>query len=172
MLKAMCFVGWLMLLSLAVETQVLAGDATERGFALMNEESLDGIRLGMGSREVEKRLGKAEKGRDELWEATGEYVQSWEYPEAGLKLQMAAAERKGARRVLAVQVAAPGKGLTERGVKLGATEAEVRKHFGAWEDRESGEPGRQFVAGTPYGGLIFTFANGKVTGIFLGAAAE
>ncbi len=33
-------------------------------------------------------------------------------------------------------------------------------------------PGKTFVAGSIYGGVIFTFDDGKVEQIFIGAAAE
>jgi hypothetical protein len=40
------------------------------------------------------------------------------------------------------------------------------------EHLEDSQPGVQFVAGSIYGGLIFTINQGRVEKIFLGAAAE
>ena len=43
---------------------------------------------------------------------------------------------------------------------------------GKVRDKEQSVPGATFVAGSVYGGVIFTFTGGKVSRIFIGAAAE
>jgi hypothetical protein len=47
----------------------------------------------------------------------------------------------------------------------------VRKAYAAFADGESSSEG-SFVVGSIYGGIIFSFEKGKVSGIFFGAAAE
>ena len=61
---------------------------------------------------------------------------------------------------------------TARGVKIGSTEAAVNKAYGKERDKESSKAGQSFVAGSLYEGVVFTFKDGKVSGIFIGAAAE
>lgn len=61
---------------------------------------------------------------------------------------------------------------TTRGIKIGSTEAEVRKAYQDVENKEESEAGKSFVAGSIYGGVIFTLEKGRVVEIFMGAAAE
>ena len=44
--------------------------------------------------------------------------------------------------------------------------------YGRDRNAEESQVGSLFVAGSVYGGLLFTFEAGRVTQIFLGAAAE
>lgn len=165
-------VRWIALLLLPLA--LLRGEEqAEKGFALMKEEALNEIRLEMPQIEVLKFLGKpAKMGPDVEWEAIGEHVQEWQYPAQGLTLQMASIKKGGTKKVLIVTLKAPGERRTKKGIHLGSTEAEVRKAYGALEDKESSQKGEIFVAGTVYGGLVFHFEKGKVSEIFLGAMAE
>ncbi|HSJ03532.1 MAG: hypothetical protein ACAI34_02530 [Verrucomicrobium sp.] len=150
-----------------------AADLAEKGMALMKTESLDGIRLEMPQSEVLKALGKpAKKGQDIEWEAIGEFVQEWRFPDHGLVLNMTSIKKGAAKTVFSVALIPPGKQGTKKGIHLGSTEAEVGKAYGALRDPDSSEKGKTFVVGSLYGGLVFTFEKGKVVGIFLGASAE
>jgi len=150
-----------------------AEDATEKGFALMKAESLGGLKLEMPAATVEALLGKPDKkGKDIGWEAIGEFVQEWNWPKKGVVLQMSSVEKGGKKAVLMATVSPPSTSATAKGIKIGSTEAEVRKAYAAYADKEDSKPGETFVAGTVYGGVIFTFKEGKVITIFLGAAAE
>lgn len=61
---------------------------------------------------------------------------------------------------------------TKQGIRIGSTEQEVRKAYRKDWNREDSASSENFVAGSIYGGIIFQFQDGKVTRIFLGAAAE
>ena len=61
---------------------------------------------------------------------------------------------------------------TARGIKIGSTEAAVKKAYAKERDKEQTKAGESFTAGSIYDGVIFTFKDGKVSQIFIGAAAE
>jgi hypothetical protein len=165
---------WWTLVLMLLPTTVLRGDElAEKGFALMKEEALNEIRLEMPQQAVLKVLGKpAKKGADVEWEAIGEHVQEWLYPTLGLTLQMASVKKGGTKKVFSIAQTTPGTLATRKGLRIGSSEAEVRKAYGALEDKEASRKGEIFVAGTVYGGLVFHFEKGKVSEIFLGAMAE
>jgi hypothetical protein len=153
--------------------QTRAADPSDAGFKLMQSESLDGLTLGMKAASLTKLLGKPEKtGKEENWEATGEWVQRWSWTKLGVTAQMSSKKKGGAKTLLAVTLTAPSERATRKKIRIGSTEAEVVAAYGALRDKETSEAGKTFVAGSPYGGLIFHFTKGKVSEIFLGAAAE
>lgn len=144
-------------------------------FAWLSDEAIGPLRDGMGTIEVVDLLGAPpEKG--EIFEegATGMWVQEWTYPNAGVSLWMHATTERGAQSIAAITVKAPCEYATKRGIEVGSTQAEVEKAYGDVKDQdESGEDdASSFVAGSVYGGIIFSFEAGKVSEIFMGAAAE
>ncbi len=139
----------------------------------MDKEALGKIKLGQKAAEVTALIGKPDsKGKDVEWDAIGEWVQEWSFKAQGLTLNMASKSKAGAKTVLTITAAAPSKLATARGVHIGSTIAEVTKAYGKVQDKEQSVPGKTFVAGSVYGGVIFTFTGGKVSHIFIGAAAE
>ena len=74
--------------------------------------------------------------------------------------------------IAAITLTRPNAWKTRRGIGIGSTEREVMTAYGRDRERETSVPGKLLVAGTAYGGLVFTFHQGRVTRIFLGAAAE
>ena len=136
-------------------------------------DSLGSLRLGQSAADVTKALGKPQsKGSDVEWEAIGEWVQEWHYPKQGLTLAMNSAKKGGAKTILSITAEAPCKLATSRGITIGSPEAEVAKTYRDVLNRDEGEPGSLLVAGSVYGGVMFHLKAGKVTQIFLGAAAE
>ena len=140
---------------------------------LLEGESLGKITLQQKADKLTTLIGKPEgKGKDVMWEAIGEWVQEWSYPAQGLELNMASEKKGGAKSVLTITATAPCKLATKRGIKIGSSIAEVNKAYQDVHDKEQSVPGKSFVAGSVYGGVIFTFKDGKVVTIFVGAAAE
>lgn len=136
-------------------------------------ERIGGLRLGMHQKEVDKIIPcKVKKGKEALEGATGSYVQMWQYPDCGIELKMGSDRKGGAKTVESIAVTSPSDLATNRGIRIGSTEAEVMKDYGPYRDNEMSENGEEFVAGSIYDGMIFQFKNGQVTRIFLGAAAE
>ncbi len=152
-------------------TACSAASAADDSF--LEKESLGKLKLGQKAAEVATALGKAEsRGKDTEWAATGEWVQEWRYPAQGLTLNMASEAKGGAKTVSTVTAIAPCKLATARGIHIGSTTSEVTKAYGKVQDKEQSVAGKTFVAGSVYGGVIFTFTGGKVSQIFIGAAAE
>lgn len=140
---------------------------------LLEGEFLGKITLGQKADQLLALLGKPEgKDKDTLWEATGEWVQEWRFDAQGLRLNMASEAKGGAKKVSSITATRPSKLATARGIQIGSSEAEVRKAYQNVEDKEQSIVGETFVAGSIYGGVIFTFKEGKVVSIFIGAAAE
>ena len=141
------------------------------GKADVSAEAFGPLALGKSPAEVEKALGKpASMGKKVFQEATGTSVQEWKYPAAGLTVTMEWTGKKPA--VGAIRAEEGCKLATARGIKLGSTEAEVAKAYAKEREAETSKAGESFVAGSIYGGVIFSFKDGKVSGIFIGAGAE
>ena len=139
----------------------------------LENESLGKLKLGQKAAEVTTLIGKPEsKGKDTEWGATGEWVQEWTFKKQGLTLNLASEKKGGAKTVLMITAEAPCSLATKRGIRIGSTSAEVTKAYGDVQDKEQSEAGKTFVAGSVYGGVIFSFTGGKVSQIFIGAAAE
>jgi hypothetical protein len=118
-------------------------------------------------------LGEPEsKGADVLMAATGEWVQEWAFPSQGLTLMMGSTEKGGKKTVWSITADEKCELATERGVRIGSSETEVKNVYGKVYNAEESRAGETFVAGSVYGGVIFEFEKGKVVGIFIGAAAE
>lgn len=136
-------------------------------------DSLGGLALGQSAEAVIKVLGKPQsKGRDVEWEAIGEWVQEWHFPKQGLTLAMNSEKKSGAKTILSITAESPCQLITSRGIRIGSTEAAVAKAYRDVQNKEEGEPGKLFVAGSIYGGVMFHLKAGKVVQIFIGAAAE
>ncbi len=85
---------------------------------------------------------------------------------------MAASSKRGPKVVTSIVVASPSTLTTSKGIQIGSTEEEVLTAYAPFLDRGASRRGKTVVAGSIYGGLIISIADGKVSEIFLGAAAE
>jgi hypothetical protein len=140
---------------------------------MFEEETLGKLKLGQEAGVVTKVLGNPDsKGKDVYWEAIGEWVQDWHFPKQGLTLAMSSEKKGGAKAIYSITAEAPCNLVTSRGIKIGSPEAEVAKAYRDLRNTEQSVSGKTFVAGSIYGGAIFTFKSGKVAQIFIGAAAE
>ena len=148
-----------------VSCQELQADVSGEGLGKLALDQKAGVVL--------KLLGEPKaKGADVLMEATGEWVQEWAFPEQGLTLMMGSTDKGGAKTVWSITADGKCELATERGVRIGSSEAEVKKAYGKVYNAEESRAGETFVAGSVYGGVIFELEMGKVAGIFIGAAAE
>jgi hypothetical protein len=161
---------WVSLITLPL----LAQD--DKATQLLAAESLGGIKLGLTEKKLVDLLGQPKKKTAlTLMEATGDYYQTWRYPGKGLEITMSAGENKTGAKTVASFTASKGCSLTTtKGIKIDSSEADVRKAYGSFEDKENTSAANKnsFVAGSIYGGIIFTFKDNKVSSIFFGAAAE
>jgi hypothetical protein len=101
--------------------------------------------------------------------ATGLVIQDWEYPDQELTLTMAASQN--GQTVDRIHVRTPAPLNTSHGIGIGSSRADVEQAYSAEKDAEA-STAETFVAGSVYGGVLFSFHGDKVTSIFIGAAAE
>jgi hypothetical protein len=142
-------------------------------FALMREESLGKLKLDLFAQQVIQLLGNPrQKGGVEFWAGDALYHQYWYYPNQGITLSMASETEKGQQNIAFIKLVFPSTLPTKRGITIGSSIEEVSLAYAKEKDQEMSIPDQTFVAGSLYGGLIFTFDNGRVIEIFLGAAAE
>ncbi|AFZ20931.1 hypothetical protein [Allocoleopsis franciscana] len=142
-------------------------------FELMQSEGFGELKLDLTASQVLEILGIPEtKGEIVRWGADGLYHQDWYYPQQGITLNMAS-ETPGERQtVFNITLTSPSTLKTQRGIRIGDSYTEVMQAYKDEEDREMSIPYESFIAGSIYGGLIFSFQDSIVNQIFLGAAAE
>lgn len=142
-------------------------------FALMKNESLGKLKIDLPASEVIKLLGKpARKSELQYWGADGRYHQDWYYPNCGITLNMVSPTEDEPQTIASVKIESPSTLETKRGIGIGSSVNDVISAYGEEQESETSIPSQGFVAGSIYGGLIFSFNNGYVSEIFLGAAAE
>ncbi|RVU83332.1 hypothetical protein EOL70_16510 [Leucothrix sargassi] len=154
-------------------SSVILTDADLDEFSLIRNESIGGLKVDMTISEFLPFLPcSVEKGEPVLWEGIGEIIQEWRYDECGVNMQLSTIKADIDQAVSSITVVPPNDFKTARGISIGSTEEEV---FAAYEDQVDptvSELGETFVAGSIYGGLVFTFKEGKVVKMFLGGGAE
>jgi len=142
-------------------------------FAVLHEERIGTLRIGLSEREVKKTIHCAlKRGPEELWGADGAYHQRWEYADCGITLDMVSEGKGASKSIESISLVRSDILSTKRGIRIGSTEQEVMKAYKSEWNREDSKQSGNFVAGSIYGGLMFHFENGKVSRMFLGAAAE
>ena len=159
------------LLLLALLLLVSVPARAESSFSA-SEERVGKLRLGLAAAEVKAALGApASKGSWIDEPATGMAIQEWEYPALGVTVTMSREEPGGAVTVGRFFVEAPCRLATSRGIRIGDSAAKVRQAYKGLFSQEDSGP-ESLVVGSVYGGVIFTLEAGRVTRIFVGAAAE
>lgn len=153
--------------------------ATAGGLAHAGEEfdllteRIGTLRIDQPEAEVKKAVTCAlKRGRDTKQAADGAYHQEWTYADCGLTLDMVSAKKGGTKAVASIAVTAPSALASKRGIRIGSSQQEASKAYKAFWNKEESQSYDGFVAGSIFGGLMFRFENGKVSQMFLGAAAE
>lgn len=155
-----------------------AQEPAEAGFALMQSERLGPLRLGLPAGEVLKALGKPdEKSERALWAADGAEHQQWRYPAQGIVLGMIAEGSGNEQQIYAITISAPCRFRTARDIGIGSGRGEVLEAYRREIARSSGDSAvgisdDAVIAGSVYGGVVFTIKHDKVTAVFIGAGAE
>ena len=121
--------------------------------------------------------GEVFKGKDEVWEAFGQAVQTWMFPDSGASFDMISDEVGGPKSVFSITVKAPSNLKTNLGIGIGDPKEKVLQAYSEYSTSDEGLDGffgdaDAHLVGSIYGGMIFYFENGVVSEIFLGASAE
>ncbi len=144
--------------------------AAPAGAWTSSSERFGALRLGMTQGEILAAFGRAEqKDTPERWAADGMLHTSWSWPTRGLGVDLAGEERVD--DVVGLTITPPSALRTTRGIGLGSTKAEVEAAYAGAIDAEMSRED-QTVVGSLYDGLMIQYKDGKVSGMFLGAAAE
>ena len=141
-------------------------------FSLLRNERIGKLQIGLSEEKVKQKIKCVlKRDAEQLWGADGAYHQKWKYVDCGITLGMVSAKKSGLKSIESIQLNSPSRLSTKRNIQIGSSEKATRK---AYQAESNGEPTptNSFVAGSIYGGLIFQFQHGKVSEIFLGAAAE
>lgn len=137
------------------------------------KEQIGQLHLGLAEKAVKQIVpGQPARGPEKLWGADGQYHQEWKYPAAGITLGLVSEKKGGPKSIERITVTSPSKLQTQRGIGIGSTEAEVAKAYGPFHNAEDSGHFGGFIAGSVFGGVMFKFQQGKVSRIFIGAAAE
>lgn len=140
---------------------------------LMRPESLGDLHIDMPGRKVIALLGEPqEKGEQLLSEADALYHQEWRYPRQGIFLQLASVSPGDEQSITSVRAGLHSILETSKGIKVGDSFAAVSKAYSDTLNIDNSNPPFTLLAGSLYAGLLFSFEEGKVIQIFLGAAAE
>lgn len=148
-------------------------DYGQIGADLMKSESLGDVKLGMTESEILAKAGQPDSESDaQVWGADGMKHSDWTYKDKGLTVNMTETSNPESEFVVYSITADATCGLaTQKGVKVGDGKDAVMAAYGDAVDPTTATDDR-IVAGTEFGGVIFTMKDGKVTGIFIGASAE
>lgn len=117
-------------------------------------------------------IGDAEKKSEaKVWAADGDVHQSWYYPQKGIELDMV--KRSDGKLVVGrVVITNPCTYKTKRGIGIGSSEEDVRIGYAKEINPKFSNGKKSVVAGTVYGGVMFSLKDGVVAGILIGDAAE
>lgn len=160
----------------SVKTQVEdknleAKDFEKLGAKLMEEETVGKLKIGLKASDLTGILGKpSEKTKNELWGADGEYHQTYKYSKLGVELDMIG-KKESDKVVNMITVMSPCDYKTSKGISIGSNYQDVEKAYKEYLNTASSNK-ESIVAGSIYGGMIFSFKNEKVSSIFIGASAE
>jgi hypothetical protein len=144
-------------------------DDPDTTFILMETETIGDLRLSLTEDEVVRILGEPDEATEpEYWGADGAEHYTLVYP--GIEVGMSDWEGEFPT-VDMITIYETCMLKTSRGIGIGSSYNEVEDAYSAYiettfSSRES------IVAGSIYGGVIFTFADEKVISIFLGAAYD
>lgn len=159
-------------LASSTQSKILSGDELQE-FSLIRSESFNGLKLDMTIQEFEPLvLCRVEKDEPVLWAGIGEIIQEWNYPDCGVKLQLSTVDPETPQIISSIMVRPPSELETSRGIQIGSTEQEVMEAYADHLDEDYSVSGDTLVAGSIYGGLVFTFKDNLVESMFLGAGAE
>lgn len=145
------------------------------GFELLLSDSIGPLKMNVSEKEVINIIEDTkEKGEFELWGADGREHQTWNYDSKGIQLDMVRDENDQTMIMVdMIRINSNCEFKTARNVGIGSTYEEVLDAYKEEVDPEKAETNKsELVAGSAYGGIIFTFENDKVVSMFFGAASE
>jgi hypothetical protein len=152
-------------------TSVYVSEIEQKGFDLMDTETIGDLKLSLKIEDLKRILGEAsKKSTIEIWEADGEYHQSYEYTDKGIEIGLYG-EKDIDKTVDMINIQAPCNLKTSKGIKLGDSYKLVEAAYIEYINPQFTDS-TTITVGSIYGGIIFNFKENSLNSIFIGAAAE
>lgn len=119
-----------------------------------------------------QNLGYPEvKGDNEYWDATGTYIQRWEYISQGVVLEMESKEEHSAKSVFSIIIEGSCMMKTSQNIMINSRRSEVANTFSQIIDNDNSN-NSVIIAGSIYKGTIFYISDSIVNKIIIGGLAE
>lgn len=119
-----------------------------------------------------KKLGYPEvKGENEYWDATGTFIQRWEYINQGIVLEMESNEEHSEKSVFSIIIEGACKMKTSQNIKINSRNSEVINVYDENIDKGNSND-TVVIVGSIYEGTIFYISDSIVNKIFIGGLAE
>lgn len=139
------------------------------GIDLLKTERIGELKMGTSGTKLTELFGTPEKKSKPLVsEADAATHQTWEYKALGISVDLVG---ENELETNSITMSAPCTLKTSQQIGIGDTKESVLKAYSDSIDKDSGDD-NTMVAGSVYGGVIFTLENNKVKSIFIGASAE
>jgi hypothetical protein len=143
----------------------------KKGYALMETETIGELKYGQSEKKVISVLGEPdEKLKAEFWDGDGSYHRTWKYKTSDVELDFSGNDSLN-MNLNSIRINENCSFKTSRNIGIGASYAEV---YAAYKNEATGnnEDATFLIAGSIYGGVIFTFQDKKLISVFVGSSAE
>ncbi len=152
---------------------LISGTCLAADFDPLDQEQIGGLRYGLSEAAFKKEIACAPtRGPEEFAGADGAWHQDWKYPDCGITLGTVSNKKRGVKTIESITVSRPSALATKKGIKIGSTKAAVVTAYKTHQNKELSQSSDGFAVGTAYALLMFDFADGRVSSIFLGVGAE
>ena len=144
---------------------------TKKGFDLMQTESVGAIKFGLTSKQIIDLIGEPDETSEPFFsEVDGETYQHFDYKSKGIFLSFVI-KSDSIKEVRLIEIKAPCILKTSRQIGVGSTDAEVMNSYKEYINRQYSDSS-DIVAGSIYGGIIFSLQKQKVKSIYFGPTAD
>ena len=144
---------------------------TNKGFDLMETESVGAIKFGLTTKQIIELIGKPDKIEKPFFsEVDGETYQHYYYNSKGIFLSFVI-KSNSIKEVRLIEIKAPCSLKTSKNIGIGSAESEVMSTYKEYINKEFSDSS-EIVAGSPYGGIVFSIQNQKVKSIYIGSLAD
>jgi hypothetical protein len=130
------------------------------------------LTINVSDKTILKKLGNPElKNENEYWDATGTFIQRWEYLKQGVILEMESSEENSSKHVFSITIEDSCKMKTSEYIKINSKKNEIIKIYNSIIDKDNSNDS-VLIVGSIYEGTIFYLKDNIVSKIFIGGLAE
>lgn len=146
-------------------------DYEKIGFELLQNESLDNLKIGLLKDDVIKLLGEPnEKTETEFKSTDCEYHQTYMYSTLGIKIDLIGKNETN-KAINTITIKSPCEFQTKKGISIGSS---IDQIFKAYKDSINPDfsDSTSIVVGSYFGGIIFKLYHERVISIYFGINAQ